>query len=420
MIYSIIVSTLYFAAVGVFALRLINESGVSLQNGFCKKVCTYSISDERETNIGIKKCIKIFGIAFLFRIAVLLFSWLVYGLLQHTKITPLFEFLNNWNLWDGPHYIDMTENGYAWTMMDGKSKWLMFLSLHYWIVRIFNVVCLNYVLSELIVSYLYYGIGCVILYKLLLMDYSRKTAMLSIILLSLSPINFVFGAVAPESRFFLTTVAIFYAIRKHNWLAVGILGIVAALMRSFSILMIVPAVVEWLGTSKIFEMIKEKRFKEIGREIISFLPSLIMLGGVVMYFLINYITAGNPFTNSQNEEFQFFGSTLHMMFSKTFPITENRSLFMIWLVSAILAVVMIVLTSRKIRLMYLVFMLTYFAYNLGGSLNLSRFLLCMFPIYFEVANFCRKRRGLDFIALAISAVLFGIYVVGYIIAHQVV
>lgn len=37
MIYSIIVSTLYFAAVGVFALRLINESGVSLQNGFCKK-----------------------------------------------------------------------------------------------------------------------------------------------------------------------------------------------------------------------------------------------------------------------------------------------------------------------------------------------------------------------------------------------
>ena len=64
MIYSIIVSTLYFAAVGVFALRLINESGVSLQNGFCKKVCTYSISDERETNIGIKQCIKIFGIAF--------------------------------------------------------------------------------------------------------------------------------------------------------------------------------------------------------------------------------------------------------------------------------------------------------------------------------------------------------------------
>ena len=51
----------------------------------------------------------------------------------------------------------------------------------------------------------------------------------------------------------MTTVAIFYAIRKHNWLAVGILGIVAALMRSFSILMIVPAVVEWLGTSKILK-----------------------------------------------------------------------------------------------------------------------------------------------------------------------
>lgn len=60
----------------------------------------------------------------------------------------------------------------------------------------------------------------------------------------------------------MTTVAIFYAIRKHNWLAVGILGIVAALMRSFSILMIVPAVVEWLGTSKIFEMIKEKDLKK--------------------------------------------------------------------------------------------------------------------------------------------------------------
>ena len=418
MIYSIVVSTLYFVAVGVFVLRLINESGISLKNGFCKKVCTYSISDERETNIGIKQCIKIFGIAFLFRIAVLLFSWGVYGFLQHAKI-PLSEFLNNWNFWDGPHYVDMIETGFGEKIMEVKSKWLLLLSLHYWIVRIFNVVCLNYVLSELIVSYLYYGIGCVILYKLLLMDYSRKTAMLSIILLSLSPINFVFGAVAPESRFFLTTVAIFYAIRKHNWLAVGILGIVAALMRSFSVLMSVPAVVEWLGTSKIFEMIKEKRFKEIGREIISFLPSLIMLGGVVMYLLINYITEGNPFTNSQNEEFQFFGSTLHMMFSKTFPITENRSLFMIWLVSAILAVIMIVLTSRKIRLMYLVFMLTYFAYNLGGSLNLSRFLFCMFPICFDVSDFCRKKRGLDIIVVTISTILFGIYVVGYIIAHQV-
>ena len=420
MVYSIIVSTLYFVVVGVFALRLINESGISLQNVFAKKVCTYSISEERETNIGIKKCIKIFGIAFLFRIAVLLFSWLVYGFFQHAKI-PLSEFLNDWNFWDGPHYIDMTENGFGGKIMEVKSKWLLLLSLHYWIVRIFNVVCPNYVLSELIVSYLYYGIGCVILYKLLLIDYSRKTAGLSIILLSVAPLNFVFGAVATEGRFFLTTVAIFYAIRKHNWLAVGILGIVAALMRSFSVLMLIPAVVEWVGTSKIFELLKEKRFKDIGREIVSFLPSLIMIGGVIMYLMINYIVEGNPFASYQNEKFQFFGRTLYMMFSKTFPITENRwhisLLLMVWRVSTALSVIMIVLTSRKIRLMYLVFMLTYFAYNVGGTLNLSRFLFCMFPICFEVADFCRKRRGLNIIVVTIFTILFGIYVVGYIAIH---
>ncbi|MCD8391445.1 MAG: glycosyltransferase family 39 protein, partial [Firmicutes bacterium] len=364
-----------------------------------------------------------------FRIIVFLMGGIAYGIFQSGDIPSFLDYCGKWNIWDSPHYIDIATGGYSYHIEDGQYLFLVFFPLYPFLMKLLYFIIPNYVISALTLSALCYSSACVLMYKLVTIDYGKAVAKKSVALLSVYPFAFFYGGIMTESLFFLTITATFLAIRRHNWLAAGILGMFAALTRSFGVFMIIPAAVEWAQNEKPIELIKNKDWKILRNKIFRFLPALIMIAGILIYLLINYITAGDPFIFRQyqkehwGQEIQFFGKTLNLIWSKATSDSWTLSAS-IWLPEVVIvfcAAAVILYGVRRTRSMYVAFMLVYFAFNAGASwpLSLSRYLGCMFPMFWILADFTDRHKELDVPITVLSAVGFGIYLTGYITCHQI-
>ena len=431
MIYSIIVCTVFFAAAAVWLIRFIGEAGFKLPDNrifsFITANKAYRHPDETTTT---REYIYIFLGAVIFRIIVLLLGWLACGIFKEEPIPNFLDYLEKWNIWDGPHYLEIAANGYSHHIEDGQYLMLVFFPLFPLITRIFHYIIPNYTVAALTVSTLCYAGGCVLIHKLVTIDYSKSTAMKSIIFLSVYPFAFFFGSVMTESVFFLLVIATFLAIREHKWLLVGILGMFSALSRSVGVFMIIPAVVEWVQHEQPISLIRNKQWKLLKKKIRSLLPILIIPVGTLIYLFINYKTAGNAFIfqKYQSEHWsmnlQFFGKTLHSLWGY---VTNHSKwslvscMFMPEFLALPIFAAIILYSTRRTRSLYVIFMLIYYAFNAAASwpLSLSRYLSCMFPAFWIMAEFTDRHKWLEMPLTAIMAIGFGIYLTGYLTIHQI-
>lgn len=432
MIYSTIICIIFFAALIMWLIRFLGEAGVNYPDN---KVFT-SITKKRNTlrnNVSItrRECLNIFIIALAFRIAVFLLSWLAKGIFSEGEAISFLDYCKSWSLWDGPHYLEIAQYGYAHKIENGNFYMLVFFPLYPFIVKIFSVIFRSYAVSALIVSTLSYCAGCVVTYKLVAMDYSKSIARTSIVLLSIAPFAFFYGSVMTESLFFLLIISTFYAIRRHNWLLAGLLGMLSALTRSFGVLMIIPAAIEWVQTEKPIALMRNNEWHTLVKRFIRVLPILIMPVGTLIYLFINYRTTGDPFIFAQyqsehwSQNLQFFGRTAHMLWDRTISFNDSwshiASMFMPEVIALPIFVLLILYSVRRTRSVYTVFMFIYFAFNAAASwpLSLSRYLACMFPIYWVIAEFTDRHKYIESPLIATSAVAFGIYLTGYITVHSI-
>ena len=200
MILSIAVSCAIFAAIIMCIVRLAGEAGVTLPKN---KVLSFITAnklparpDEKDEKYTL---LKIFIYAFAFRLIVFVLGWVAYGIFAKGAPIGFLEYCERWNLWDAPHYIEIAQNGYGQHVEDGQHLFLVFFPLYPFVMKLFASVIQNYVISGLLVSFLSYSFGCVLMYKLVRMDYSKEIARKSIIFLSISPFAFFFGSLMTES-----------------------------------------------------------------------------------------------------------------------------------------------------------------------------------------------------------------------------
>ena len=432
MILSIAVSCVIFAAVIMFVIRLANDAGFKFPANKVFSFVTENKYPVRPDETDEKyTLLKIFLYALGFRLIVFLLGWVAYGIFAKGAPIGILEYCEKWNLWDAPHYIEIAKNGYGQHVENGQHLFLVFFPLYPIMMKLFAAVIQNYVVSGLIVSFLSYSFGCVLMYKLVRMDYSREIARKSIIFLSISPFAFFFGSLMTESLFFLLIAATFLAIRKHKWWLAGILGALSALTRSFGVLMIIPAVIEWITYEKPVALIRKKEFKELGKKILSLLPVLLMVTGTLIYLYINYATEGDPFVFSKYQRehwsmtLQFFGKTVNLLSSRTFNASEDWSLiiclFLSGLITTICSAVITLFGARRTRSVYASFMLVYFIFNAAASwpLSLNRYMTCMLPAFWVLACLTEKRKNLDTLITVTMAIAFGIMLTGYITLHQI-
>ena len=430
LIYVIFVCAVFFAGCAVFLIRFLKEMGVPVPGN---RVVSFLTADKSfkpagET-VARREYIGIFVIALLFRITVYLAAWITIGIWSEGNAISFSDFLGKWNLWDAEHYINIAKEWYSTLSAEGEHLTLVFFPLYPALMKAMQLIVRDYIAAGLIVSTLCCSGGCVLMYKLVAEDYSKSVAGAAVALMSVSPFAFFMGGVMTESTFFLITMAVFLAIRKHKWLLAGILGIFAAMTRSIGVFLVFPAAVEWLYSER--NNIKLREWKTIGKDFLRFLPVALMAIGTLIYLYINYKVEGNPliFIDYQRDKWnmtmQFFAKPLRMQFNRGFNPDERWmfrvTMFLPGLFSVTFAAIAILLSARRLRPMDVTFMIIYFLFNASAAwpLSESRYMACMFPAYWLIASLTDKHKNLQMFICAASAVFFGIFFTGYLAGRNI-
>lgn len=147
---------------------------------------------------------------------------------------------------DAPHYLFLAEEGYQ--SFGEKENLIVFYPLYPFMIRIFAKYILfqNYELAGILISIISTGIAVIFLYRLLRLDYEEEASAEAVFLFLTYPFMMFTMGVFTEGVFLALTTAVLYFIRKHQWEKVGVLGMAASLCRMQGVLLIVPALYEWL------------------------------------------------------------------------------------------------------------------------------------------------------------------------------
>ncbi len=379
-----------------------------------------------------REILAVIVMALLLRLAVYLVGLIFTLIHSDAAAFSLDDFLYTWNKWDAPHYITIARDGYAGYIENGEHLFLVFFPLYPWILKFVHIFIPNWELACLTLSTVSFAVGCSFFYAVLSEEYGRSIARKTLVLLSVFPFSFFFGAMMTESLFFCTMAIGFYFIKKHDWLSVGLTGIFCSLSRVQGILLLGVAGVEFLTTYPFFTMYREKRLKEFFKHV--FTEGIFILLapiGNLIYFYLNYRVEGNPFqfTIYQSEHWfhdtTYFTSCLEEIIGYlTNPGTSNTLIMCIWLPELILFVITIVLLAYGLTrhpLKYTAFLLVYTLVNYSVTFLISggRYMSCAFPLFIIGGEYLDRHPRLYHGVVIISAMTMAMYLTGYLSGKQI-
>jgi hypothetical protein len=194
-----------------------------------------------------------------------------------------------WDQWDFGYYREIAESGY--NSGDGS---LAFYPLFPWLLRLVAYVCKSYLFAGLIVS----GIACIIaamlLRRLVQLDYSASVATRSVWFLLIFPTAYFLHAGYSESLFLAMALGSILAARVERWWLAGALGAFCWMTRGVGAVLVPTLMVEatqqhWLRRSWNWRWLW-----------IAIVPT-----GFVVYLLINWRVAGQPFAFLQTRKVSF-------------------------------------------------------------------------------------------------------------------
>lgn len=204
----------------------------------------------------------------------------VYG---DQRLSGGLSWLEIWNRWDAPHYLQIAEYGYQDT---GEHKYnLAFFPFFPLLVRMGMNAGLPPVAAAFAVSTIASLFAAVLLYRLLRLDARGNASRRGVWLFFAFPTAYFLHIGYTESLFYGLLFGAFYRARQRHWVWAGTLGFLAAATRMNGLLLI-PAL--------LFEAWAE------WRETRRFNPGWIFLfavtAGVGLYLLVNWQATGHPLT----------------------------------------------------------------------------------------------------------------------------
>jgi len=240
-----------------------------------------------------------------------------------------------------------------------------------------------------------------------------------VLLLNLYPFSLFAMGVFTEGLFLLLTISCMYAIRKGNFLWAGIAGFFSALTRTQGMLLIFPAVYQWIvlrfGGEK-----SKMRWKDLGL--------LLIPGGFILYLGINYSLHGNPFKFLEYEAAEpwyqtteWIGRNISLQYDQAHEL-QGLGLTIYWVQIALYFIFLSVLIYglfRKEKMIYLLYGGVYlgFTYLSGWMISGGRYMLGCFPVMMILAKGKDdwKRRLL----LMGAGMLFFAYSLFYLMGHAI-
>lgn len=382
-----------------------------------------TVASKKSDDLSKNDTLKIFLYAFLFRVIIILISIFIYQIFINDNNDFNFKnIIDNWIKWDAHHYIRIA-NGYSSYIENNLYPTLVFFPLYPWLMKFINIFVQNFAISGLLVSILSYSFSCVFIYKLVSLDYEKNTACKTIILISISPFAFFFGSIMSESVFLLFSTITLYYIRKHNWLLVGIFGMLSALSRLIGVFLIVPALVEIIEEYHILKNIQDYKyiFKIIKEKVI---PILFIPLGILIYLYINYSITNDwfYFLKMQNQIWNqnytsFFKIPILLInFIKNQGSLFAYTIFIPELITVVVMYYLLVRCVKKNRTMYTSWFLIYILINTSMSwpLSIGRYFTCALPAFIFMAKSCEHNNKKFIFLVIIFSILFAIFLMAYL------
>lgn len=362
-----------------------------------------------------KKEFAIFVMTIMVHILFLLLALAAYRVLNPTVGLPyLYERFTTAG--DSPHYLYLAEN---WYQSEGEqARLIVFYPLYPLLMKVLGIVLLgNYELAGLLISNVCAGFASIYLYRLVCMDYGEEKALESVLLFLMYPFMMFTMGVYTESLFLLLTLATLYQIRQEKWVNVGILGFLAALCRTQGMLLLAPAVYEWLHVQA------ESGKKWKGYASFKHLMILLIPVGFLCYLFLNFVVLGDfgAFWGYQQGA-PWYQSThwINTNITKDYGMAlDYRGLgyiiYWVQIILIFLAVGVLLYGIRKgVRTSIIVYggIYTCFCYLTGWLISGPRYMLGCVPLFVVYAAV--EKDWVRHVILGISAVLCMVYMILYV------
>lgn len=298
------------------------------------------------------------------------------------------NFLTLWSNFDGRHFLSLAHSGYS---TPTTYQLYAFFPVFPWLIRNLNIFGSELV-TALIISNLCSFLALIVLYKLVRLDFSKKIATTSLLLLGIFPTAFFLGAAYSESLFLLLIVSAFLAIRKKQLLIACILASIASATR-FSGILLWPAIileVYQANGSQLSKLIRKPSsifllFPPLG--LFSYMNFLYLKTGNALYFLTGQTgSEGSWLVQKIILLYQVFFRYLKMLIF----INHRDPLFFTVLLEFIVGAVfisLIIMSFKKLRQSYAIYsLLIYIVPTFTGSFaSLPRYVLAAFPVFILLA-----------------------------------
>ncbi len=371
-----------------------------------------------------KLIIKIAVMVIVSRLIIYLFGYLGVMLTQNVAEGFFSAFQSRWYKVDSVLFLNIAQNGYV---SQGDDRLLIvFYPLYPLMIRMVSFVFQDLFVSGLIVSTISLIAACVYLYKLALLEYNdEEIAFNSVKFLLIFPFSFFLGLVFSDGLFLALAIATFYYMRKRKWLLAGLFGGLASLTRNFGILLLIPAVIEYLAATGFWDQLKRNNWKKIFTDFMERgFGLLFIVIGQMIYLLINKIVTGDWFTfvkyqrENWNNGFSLnIVKNLKVYVESAFTwAPKDAGAMWIPLIFIVLMVVLMAFYAlRKIRLSYIAYTLAYLFICLCATWLISapRYSLGLFPVYIILAVMAARSRVSDFWITLISILGLCSYTLAY-------
>lgn len=323
------------------------------------------------------------------------------------NISPV---LFSWANFDGEHYISVAIHGYKMLEQAFFPVYPILISLiaHSFSFDFFSSM-LNYTVVGLLISNACFLLALIFLFRLISLDFPKKIAFTTTLILLTFPLSFYFGALYNESLFLLLSILSFYFARRKRWFWAGVFGLISSATRVFGVLLLPALLIE--------SYIQKEKLSNI------FWIFLIPLG-LGGYMLYQYATFGDPlaFYNLQTvvgEQHQpgvvllpqVYFRYIKMILTVDSSNPIYQTIWLEFLVGIIFFVLPIYGYFKKIRLSYLTYaMIGFLLPTIQGSFSSSpRYVIILFPAFMALAIFLNYLpKYFRFAYLILSMVLLGI------------
>ena len=315
---------------------------------------------------------------------------------------------------DAPHYLFLAEEGYQ--SFGEKENLIVFYPLYPVMIRILARLFLfqNYELAGIIISQISTGAAAIFLYKLLRLDYNEEPSAEAVFLFLTYPFMMFTMGVFTEGIFLALTIAALYFIRKHAWVKVGILGMMASLCRMQGILLFVPAGYE-LIVMLAGKRSDWKKFLNKRQWMLTIMPV-----GFLAYLMLNFIKQGDCFSFMKHQSappwyqsIQWINANLTKDYGMAMEYRE-LGYFIYWVQILLFFIAVFALLygiHKKVRSSVIVYggIYTCFCYLSGWLISGARYMLGCVPLFIIYAAI--ENKMVRKIILTINAALCMLYTI---------